>query len=208
MASDINKTRKSVLLIFVKNPQKGKVKTRLAEAVGEEKALQVYYRLLGITRKITASLDCDREVWYSHDIDDEDLWASGGYEKRLQTGDDLGERMRVAFRDVFAGGYEKAVIIGSDCAELTQEIIENAFRALDDHQVVIGPSRDGGYYLLGMTAFWPDLFSGITWSTPTVYQQTRARIENLGLSLQLLPTLNDIDTEQDLVNSDLNWDYL
>lgn len=192
------------LLIFVKNPEKGKVKTRLAETMGPEKALKIYQKLLRITHKITKPLECDCQVWYSSFIDKNDIWEQSKYEKRLQSGKNLGERMKKAFRQDFEDGYEKAIIIGSDCAELTSEIIKKAFRSLDNKEVVIGPARDGGYYLLGMSSFYPELFDGIKWSTPTVCEKTIDKVENLGLSLQLMPTLNDIDTEQDLAQSNVN----
>lgn len=191
----------SLLLIFVKNPIAGKVKTRLARSVGTEKALEVYHKLLDITREITTSLSCHRQVWYSNYVDDEDRWEKGDYEKRLQSGGDLGDRMQNAFKQAFADEYEKVVIIGSDCAELTQEIIEEAFNTLDNCDVVIGPSKDGGYYLLGMNSFYGDLFSGINWSTPAVYEQTIGRVKELDLSFRSLRTLNDIDTKQDIIES-------
>jgi rSAM/selenodomain-associated transferase 1 len=194
----------NILLIFIKNPEKGKVKTRLAKKVGNEKALAVYQRLLDITQEVTQSLDCDRQVWYSNFIDEKDRWRKSEYEKRLQSGENLGVRMKEAFRQAFEDDYEKAVIIGSDCAELTDEIIKKAFRALDDTEVVIGPSKDGGYYLLGMSSFYPELFEDINWSTSTVFEKTIARVKSLNLSLQLAPALNDIDTEQDLVQSDID----
>lgn len=197
-------TSQNVLLIFVKNPEKGKVKTRLAKKVGDEKALVVYQRLLEITQKVTQSLDCDRQVWYSDFIDREDRWEEKEYENRLQSGENLGIRMKKAFRKAFENGYKKAVIIGSDCAELTDGIIKQAFQVLDDSEVVIGPSKDGGYYLLGMSSFYPQLFENIKWSTPTVCEKTIAKVKSLDLSLQLMPKLNDIDTEQDLAQSDID----
>lgn len=197
-------TSQNVLLIFVKNPEKGKVKTRLAKKIGDDKALVVYQRLLEITQKVTQSLDCDRQVWYSDFIDREDRWEKKEYEKRLQSGENLGIRMKMAFRQAFENGYKKAVIIGSDCAALTNQIIKQAFQVLDDSEVVIGPSKDGGYYLLGMSSFYPQLFENIKWSTPTVCAKTIAKVKRLDLSLQLMPKLNDIDTEQDLAQSDID----
>lgn len=196
-----------LLLIFIKNPEKGRVKTRLAERIGKEKALEVYHRLLSITKKETLPLDCNRQVWYSRYVDKDDIWENGEYEKRLQKGQNLGERMQEAFRQAFVDGYEKVAVIGSDCAELTREIIQQAFSKLEDSDVVIGPSEDGGYYLLGMKSFYPDLFADIEWSTGSVFTQTVKRVENLGLSMRVLPMLNDIDTEEDLDQSAVNIEY-
>ena len=196
-----------LLLIFIKNPQKGKVKTRLAKPVGDDQALAVYQALLAHTHSITASMDRPRQVWYSNAIDTNDRWEQGGFYKQKQSGDDLGERMQHAFRQSFANGKQKVVVIGSDCAQLTQGIINQAFAALNDNDVVIGPSEDGGYYLLGMRLFFGDLFAGISWSAPTVFEETVGRVQSKGHSLELLPTLNDIDTEEDLKNSASNLEY-
>lgn len=193
-----------VLLIFIKNPQKGKVKTRLARSIGDQKALEIYQQLILKTRDATTPLQCDRQVWYSSFIENDDCWSAESYDKRLQQGNDLGERMKQAFQQAFADGYPKVAIIGSDCPGLTPEIIEQAFAGLDDHDVVIGPSRDGGYYLLGMSSFYGDLFAGINWSTPTVFEETVGRTDELELSYCKLPELNDIDTKQDLIESDIN----
>jgi len=192
---DINK---GVLLIFVKNPKRGEVKTRLAETIGDQQALQIYQRLLILTKKVTDKLNQTKQVWYSNFVPETDLWDTGNYEKRMQSGADLGERMKNAFKDVFDDGYRQVVIIGSDCAELETGILHSAFEELDDVDLVIGPSEDGGYYLLGMSLFYPDVFDNIDWSTSSVFQQTVDKATKIGLSTTLLPTLNDIDTEQDL----------
>lgn len=198
-----NAIQKKLVLIFIKNPEEGRVKTRLAESVGSEKALEVYHRLLEITKSITDQLDCHRQVWYSRFIEDDDIWEQGEYEKRLQSGDDLGDRMKEAFSQGFAGGAENVVIIGSDCTSLTKAIVERAFKALEKNELVVGPSQDGGYYLLGMSAFYPQLFDDKQWSTPDVLEQTLNQAENLGLPCTLLPELNDIDTVEDLQASDI-----
>lgn len=197
---------KSLLLIFIKNPQKGYVKTRLARSIGDDKAFKIYGKLLSITKSAADHLNTDRQVWYSEFIEDGDLWSAGNYEKKLQQGDDLGERMKHAFRQAFRDGYNKVTIIGSDCPSITSQIIERAFQSLEDNEVVIGPSRDGGYYLLGTTDFYPDLFSGINWSTSSVYEETISKVQSLNLSFKIMPTLNDIDNKQDLLKSDIAID--
>lgn len=197
-------TDENLLLIFAKNPERGRVKTRLAESVGEGKALRVYQQLLQITKSVTDQLNCSRQIWYSDFINEEDLWSTGGYEKHLQEGSNLGERMKEAFKQAFAGDYEKAVIIGSDCAALTTALVEDAFRLLDDNDIVVGPSKDGGYYLLCMSSFYPRLFNDISWSTSEVLEQTLNQISELELSFKLLPELNDIDTIRDLKASEMD----
>src|SRR5690625_1809003 len=103
------------LLIFIRNAEKGKVKTRLARTVGDDKALAVYKKLLNITKSATDPLEVNRQVWYDRHIVNGDIWSGGTYGKKLQQGEDLGARMKRAFRHAFASGFEKVVIIGSDC---------------------------------------------------------------------------------------------
>ncbi|EAY24146.1 TIGR04282 family arsenosugar biosynthesis glycosyltransferase [Microscilla marina] len=189
---------KNLLLIFTKNPIKGKVKTRLAQSVGETKALEVYQYLLQHTRKVTQCLDADKAVFYADFVASNDEWHHHDYQKFVQQGDDLGIRMGNAFRQGFAQGYQHIVIIGSDCAQITSEIITEAFVALTTHDVAIGPAKDGGYYLLGMNQLHAEVFQNKTWSTPTVLAQTRQDFENMQATIYTLPQLSDIDTAADL----------
>jgi len=192
---------KNALIIFVRNPVSGKVKTRLAAGIGDAKALQVYEHLLQHTQKIVKELPVTKFVYYADEINEDDLWD--GFEKRKQLGDDLGERMRKAFEELFAAGFSKVVIIGSDCFELTADIINNAFGSLDESDVVIGPVMDGGYYLLGSNTFIPQFFINKKWSTATVFSETLKDAAALNLNVTQLPVLNDIDNEKDLRNSSL-----
>jgi uncharacterized protein len=194
---------KKLLLIFIKNPEPGKVKTRLAKTVGKNKAYQVYLDLLSHSITVAKKVDSVRQVWYSSFIDRDDEIAENTFQKFIQKGSDLGERMEYAFAQGFKNGYEKIVIIGSDCPGITASIIEDAYKMLDDCDVVLGPSEDGGYYLLGMRQFNPELFSNIEWSTERVLQQTGFAIQKKGLAWHQLPVLNDIDTEEDLRKSSL-----
>jgi uncharacterized protein len=191
------------LIIFIKNPVLGSVKTRLAATVGAERALEVYGRLLSITREAAIGVQSERHLYYADTLELEDDWDSSSFQKRLQRGDDLGERMHSAFADAFAKGAAKAVIIGSDCPDITSELINQAFAALGDSDVVIGPAVDGGYYLLGMNGLHPAFFNNKQWSTSSVLSATMADAERSGLRVHLLPTLNDIDDESDLIRSGL-----
>jgi len=189
---------KELLIIFLRNPQLGKVKTRLASSIGEVQALEIYNLLLNRTRTITQGLAYDKVVYYSDFIDNDDNWSSANYKKALQKGDSLGQKMHHAFQQGFDGGYNKIGIIGSDCYELDQDTIECAFYELDKHQLVIGPANDGGYYLLGMKTMVPSLFKNKLWSTPLVLEDTLNDAEDLDLSVKLLQQLNDVDFESDL----------
>lgn len=187
-----------LLLIFVKQPQLGKVKTRLAATVGDWQALCIYLKLLERTRAITYPLQCDKTVCYTPEVQHDDLWEASHYDKFRQPEGDLGERMRQAFAEGFARGYDRICIIGSDCYELTTAIVEQAWKALEDHDVVIGPSTDGGYYLLGMRQLHSELFRNKHWSTPSVYTDTIADLTTQQLRWVALPELTDIDEVADL----------
>ncbi len=186
------------LLIFIKNPQKGKVKTRLAATIGEEKALEIYQELMDYTRTICEDVDTDRLLFYSQHIDTKDKWKTSTFRKFVQEGKDLGQRMKQAFETAFDRyQYQQVIIIGSDCAELTSTQINTAFEQLKTHDVVIGPARDGGYYLLGMNQFLPSIFDNKTWSTPNLLKETLTDLDTQKHSYHFLPELNDIDTEAD-----------
>ena len=184
------------LLTFIKNPEKGKVKTRLAKTVGDDKALAIYKALLEHTRKIALAIKADRFLFYSQRINPTDNWSEKNFLKLVQVDGDLGFKMQEAFRHAFQT-HQKVVIIGSDCASLTPSIVEEAFKQFDQHDFVIGPALDGGYYLLGMNSFYPAVFDGITWSTSTVLEETQQRIRSLQKTSYLLPALSDIDYEED-----------
>ncbi|MFY0650394.1 MAG: TIGR04282 family arsenosugar biosynthesis glycosyltransferase [Cyclobacteriaceae bacterium] len=189
---------KNILIIFVKNPEKGKVKTRLAKDIGEDKALEVYKRLLQHTHDITVNLDFDKRVYYSKSVEQNDIWEDAVYDKYVQSGRELGDKMEQAFQSAFKQYASKVCIIGSDCLELSGEIISHAFNQLDYFDYVVGPAKDGGYYLLGMTTHSPQLFQNKTYSTNTVCAEAISEIQQLGGSHYLLPELSDIDHASDL----------
>jgi len=188
---------KEALIIFVKNPELGKVKTRLAVAVGEEKALEIYKLLLIHTNKVTKKLLQDKWVFYSDLIDNNDLWDNDHYHKAVQSDGDLGEKMLDAFQRCFDKGYENICIIGSDLMAIDESVIQGAFISLNADDVVIGPAKDGGYYLLGMNKLHSSLFQDKKWSTESVLGDTLSNIKDQGLSYSRLDVLNDIDTEDD-----------
>jgi rSAM/selenodomain-associated transferase 1 len=190
---------KKALIIFVRQPLLGKVKTRLASTMGEAKALAIYKELLQHTRNITLTLPCDKFVFYADGIAEDDIWNNAIYLKKVQSSGDLGARMQAAFEDSFSSGYQHICVIGSDCYELTTEIIQQAFEALQHDDVVIGPSADGGYYLLGLSRMQPSLFTNIAWSTGTVLQQTIAACIGASCTHKFLPLLHDIDDEHDWI---------
>ncbi len=184
------------LLIFVKNPVRGQVKTRLAQGLDADRALDIYRLLLKRTRRIALALPVRRIVYYTPRIDPHDDWRPPAFGKKRQQGADLGARMHHALREALTE-HKAAILIGSDIANLSQEILAEAFQALRACDCVIGPARDGGYYLIGMKKAEEQLFSDIPWSTAEVYGETIKRMERLGLDYRILPTLADIDTADD-----------
>lgn len=186
---------KQYLLVFIRNPELGKVKTRVAAKTGDQKALEIYELLLQKTFHICSQLtEIKVIVYYSDFIDTKDNWNNDIFEKRLQVGKNLGERMAKAFQDNLVEA-DKVVLIGSDCPYLTSNIIEHTFELLAENDVVFGPATDGGYYLLGMKSFNSSLFENISWSTSDVLKQSLAQIPELKTAFTL--ELNDIDTIED-----------
>ncbi|NCO63169.1 MAG: glycosyltransferase [Flavobacteriales bacterium] len=189
-------TSKNALIIFTRNPELGKCKTRLAKTIGNQAALGIYMHLLSHTAQISKKSTADKFVFYSENIIENDLWNSEVFRKKMQQGSDLGERMEHAFTELFALGYEKVVIIGSDLLDLKTTHIDNAFKLLQEHDLVIGPAKDGGYYLFGMKKLQPNIFKNKAWGTSTVLKDTLNDIQNC--TFVLLEALNDIDTFEDI----------
>ncbi|MEX0636814.1 MAG: TIGR04282 family arsenosugar biosynthesis glycosyltransferase [Ferruginibacter sp.] len=186
------------IIIFVRNPVLGLVKTRIAAKLGSEVALKVYVKLLKQTHEIVCPLTSDKFLFYVDGINHQDLWENHLFYKRNQVAGDLGVKMQQAFKEVFEMGYQRALIIGSDCYDLTTELITEAFEMLKQKQVVIGPAVDGGYYLLGMQKQQPSLFVNIEWSTSKVLEQTFEVCEKENLLFISLPTLSDVDEADDV----------
>lgn len=186
----------NLLIIFTRNPELGKCKTRLAKTIGNEAALEIYKFLLQHTVSVTKNLTCDVEVHYSEKIHYNDIWDEYIYIKKLQIEGDLGEKMQHAILSAIKNGYRNIIIIGSDLYDISQEDLEVAFKALETFEFVLGPSEDGGYYLLGMNQFKPQLFINKSWGTDSVLRDTLLDLKDD--HLQLLEERNDIDVYDDL----------
>ena len=190
--------KKSLLIIFVKNIELGRAKTRLAATVGDEAALAVYKKLLEKTKSITQPLTVDKTVFYDRVLGENDLWSVEGFSKAVQPQGDLGERMLAAFESSFSKGYERICIIGSDCYDLSTEVLHHAFYMLNTNNAVIGAAKDGGYYLVGMNRLISDVFKNKEWSTDKVFSSTVEDFKRNEDTYFELPVLNDVDTEEDL----------
>ncbi|WP_405205026.1 TIGR04282 family arsenosugar biosynthesis glycosyltransferase [Aquimarina sp. LLG6339-5] len=187
---------KNLLMIFTRNPELGKCKTRLAATIGNQAALEVYELLLDHTVTITKNLSVTKEVYYSTRIGQNDIWDPATYNKKQQEGKDLGVRMYNAFRNGFESGYTNIIIIGSDMYDLSQQDIENAFEALKNNEYVLGPAEDGGYYLFGMKSLNSKVFKNKSWGTNTVLQNTLNDIQQT--NVKLLEERNDVDYYEDI----------
>jgi len=189
------------LLVFVKAPRPGAVKTRLATALGDDGAARLY-RVLAeeeIRRTTPRAGEYERIFFFTPEDARPEIerWLPGET-LEPQQGQDLGERMSLAFASAFAAGARRVAIIGTDVPECGREHVREALRSLDDHDVVLGPTHDGGYYLIALDRPQPAFFQSIPWSTPSVLPATAERAGVLGLSVRMLDPLRDIDTLADL----------
>ena len=187
---------KNLLIIFTRNPILGKVKTRLAKTVGDKTALDIYTFLLEKTKEITLDSSCDKVVYYSEKIIKNDIWNCNSFRKEVQSGEDLGAKMKNSFYDAFENNYRKVVLIGSDIYDLESYHINEAFKKLDTNDVVMGPALDGGYYLIGLKKMHPKIFDNKKWGSSTVRKDTLKNLEKV--DVHLLPILNDVDVIEDI----------
>jgi hypothetical protein len=193
---------KSIILLFIKAPVRGQVKSRLAAAIGDETTLELYKNfILDIMDSVKKSGYPFRICYYPTDAGtDVSSWLAGQYRIMPQHGGDLGERMENAFIRCFSEGFERAILIGSDLPDLTPAVLQEALASLAENDAVIGPASDGGYYLIGFHkhTFTPQVFHGIPWSTESVFQETMTILQNSALSVHQTPKWNDVDTVEDL----------
>ncbi len=186
-----------IILLFMKAPVLGRVKSRLAEAVGEEAALDLYKRFVLDTLDMVTSVDVPLRICFDPSAGENAVssWLGPGYELRPQQGGDLGQRMERAFAEAFAEGFGRAVLLGTDIPDLPRTVAAEAISALQDRDAVIGPSTDGGYYLVGFTAtgFFPPAFLGIPWSTDRVLRDTLRILGEASVRVHLTPTWTDVD---------------
>lgn len=199
-------TSRNAIIIFVRNPELGKCKTRLAKTIGDEAALEIYKDLLNHTAEITGKVHADKYIYYSEFINNNDNWDSQLFRKKLQLGNDLGTRMSNAFTELFSLGYEKVLIVGSDVPNINSEHLIIAFEALNVHDTVFGPANDGGYYLLGMKKFNSKLFLNKNWGNSTILKDSLNDL--IKEKVFLLEKLNDIDIYEDLKHIDRFKKYL
>ncbi|MFH0730744.1 MAG: TIGR04282 family arsenosugar biosynthesis glycosyltransferase [Pseudomonadota bacterium] len=192
------------ILIFLRAPEPGKVKTRLSKRLGTQLTFSLYKNFVQDTMETVQALGIPVRICFypPEKKDDVTRWLGNHHTYWSQTGDHLGQRMANSFARAFETGVERAVLIGTDIPDLPGHIIEAAFDALDSHEAVIGPSTDGGYYLIGFnaTGFLPAIFNGIRWGQPDVLIRTMAIFSRHGASVHRLPVWRDIDEVEDLLS--------
>jgi rSAM/selenodomain-associated transferase 1 len=192
----------TALIIFAKAPIPGEVKTRLCPPLDPDEAASLHGTLVldaiertkglqGITLYVAGMPDLAHPFFKV---------MEGRYGARLlpQSGPDLGNRMKQAMQDAFDQGAQEVLLTGTDFPALPRAHLIEALKLVKSHDVVLGPTADGGYYLIGLRKMIPDLFQGIAWSTGAVFAETKKKVEAAGLSLGLLPECCDLDTLDDL----------
>jgi len=189
------------LVVFVKEPRPGAVKTRLAAAIGPEAAAELYRALVEAVLEATTPVpgEYERLVFFDPPEARRALreWLPG-VSLRAQARGELGERMADAFARAFGRGATRVAIVGSDVPGVTRETALGALEALGEADVVLGPAEDGGYYLIALRAPHPELVRDIVWSTPAVMRQTLERATAARLVVRRLEPLRDVDTLADL----------
>ena len=196
-----------LLILFVKHPLPGQTKTRLAAGIGQIKALAAYQEMLVHLRKEAQRLEVPVVVFYGNEVPEQDLWSETNWPRLLQAGRDLGDRMNHAFSWGKKQGYQRMVLVGSDIPGVQAELLREAFDQLQHTDVVVGPSSDGGYYLIGLQEPRIELFEEMSWSTDQVLTKTLHRIQHHKMSLALLREESDVDTVEDLPGTFLEHYY-
>ena len=187
-----------LLMVFIKDSSKYPVKTRLKTSIGKNKSIWVYNQILKKTVLVLKHIKTDIAVFHYNSIISKNPFKNFSKWNKIQIGKNLGEKISNAFNWGFEKGYKKIIIIGSDLWDLNEEIINKGFLELNKNKVVIGPSIDGGYYLLGLNKKMPKIFEGIKWGTQSVLAETLKLLEH---EPYILPELNDIDTFEDLITN-------
>jgi len=194
----------TALILFLKYPEPGKVKTRLGAELGFELAAKLYELFIKQTFELAQNCSA-RQIFVAYEpLDRKDEFAEFVPKKFAifpQEGKNLGERMLNAFQDAFARGYKNVAILGSDSPSLPFENIDDAFEKLSKSDLVLGPAEDGGYYLIGLNKAHCGLFENIEWSSDSVLQLTIESAKKLQLSYELLPSWYDVDNKETLIRA-------
>jgi len=194
--------KRTAIIVMVKYPLAGSVKTRLGCEIGIANACELYREFVQTLLETCRATGFDTVISChpDHLVSDYRKWLGHGFQYMVQRGPDLGDKMRDAFEQGFALGYDRVILTGSDLPHLPVAVIKEAAQKTGTCDVVIGPALDGGYYLVAMTRdrFFPGMFDDIPWSTPEVLRVTLEKIAACRRNHCLLKTMRDIDTLADL----------
>jgi uncharacterized protein len=193
----------NAIIVFARLPVKGRVKTRLAKELGIDVATSFYKVCAEHTFKEILKFDSTQVVPFlffseESEIDEMRNWTKNKFRYYSQKGHDLGERMSNAFNTIFDAGYRNVILVGTDAPGISAELITDAFSQLKDYNCVIGPSEDGGYYLMGLKQKLFYLFNEMEWSTNAVFSRTIERLKQNNHDYTLMQKMIDIDTKEDL----------
>lgn len=192
----------SCILLFVKAPQPGQVKSRLAKSIGQAHATRLYESFGLDLLACLSHLSAEVIIFFAPKTAEAQIktWLGRDRHYQPQVGLDLGQRLHNAFEHTFQRGFERVLVIGSDSPDLPVAILQTALEGLQSHEVAIGASEDGGYYALGFSrqGFLPAVFQGIAWSTDKVFAQTLSCLQRHQKNLLQLPVWYDVDTLEDL----------
>jgi glycosyltransferase A (GT-A) superfamily protein (DUF2064 family) len=184
--------KQSLLILFIRNAIAGKLNPAIARLAGEEHAVDVYVQMLGHLEEETAFLPYEKLVLYSDMVEANDVFDPESFEKEIQAAGTRGERLADAFGNAFARGYDRVVLVTGETMEMGQAHIVEAFESLLENEVVIGPSEEGGYYLLGMRQYKPELFEGKEWNGEDVFLDMMLDLQRSNTSYRLLDTLPEV----------------
>ncbi|WP_449417752.1 TIGR04282 family arsenosugar biosynthesis glycosyltransferase [Phormidium nigroviride] len=198
------------LIVFTRYPEAGKTKTRLIPVLGKEGAAKLHQQLtegtISQAKQLKNTHQLFVEVYFTGGSQElMEAWLGNDIFYQNQVTGDLGLKMAAAFEMSFNSGVEKVVLIGTDCPGLNADLMAKAFNELDGQDLVLGPALDGGYYLIGLRMFVPEIFMGINWGTAEVLAQSVAIAQKLNLAIAYLPPLADIDRPEDLSILDLGY---
>ncbi|MCH6257140.1 TIGR04282 family arsenosugar biosynthesis glycosyltransferase [Puniceicoccaceae bacterium K14] len=195
MGHSLKKISTITAIAFLKAPRKGTIKTRLAKTIGEEKALDAY-RKMAERQLIEIPSNWATEIYFTprDALTEMQAWLGKQHTFRPQAEGDLGARLSAAVKTHFEDSESQLFLLGADCPWLNHEIFELAVKGLESSDMVVGPTYDGGYYLLGIKNWHRTLFENISWSTDLVLTQTLEKADTLNLSVEKLPEMHDVDT--------------
>lgn len=197
------KQEQEICIIFSRYPRPGSTKTRLVPQLGSEGAAALQRamteKVIGEARDLATRTKIHVELAISGASQDEmEAWLGGQLSWQVQVGTDLGGRMEFAFAQAFRRGFLRVVLVGADCPGVNANILDQAFQQLRDHEMVLGPTKDGGYYLIGLRRPCTSLFHEISWGSSSVFSQTLSRADEMGITSAILATLSDVDRAEDL----------